>query len=398
LAGQQEARLQNASITPVRLTGSFRASEAYREGVVLASGLTVSELKALVAQKFSLLDIVDAQNMIYELGIPPGIGTPAALELVRKVSPLIVADFDHIYTLVDSHNVCEPTGCRPFQAGGWGWPRPLSCGKLPTIGMIDTAIDPESKLFASATIVALGEASTGAKNSHGTQVASLLAAATETKVPDLLPNARLIVYNAFASQNGREVADTVSVVRAISSLIRRHAKVINMSLVGPPNLLLEQAVKGALEQNTVIVAAAGNEGTRSKPAFPAAYDGVIAVTAVDDDLKGYEPATRGSYITLAAPGVRLLTADSRSGSNLMSGASYAAPFVTAAAALLLAAQPKLSPKQVADALIAAARDIERPGRDDTFGWGFLRSFDTCKLSDQQQNADRITQARMDARR
>jgi hypothetical protein len=394
LARQQAARRQIASIAAVRLAGSdqaFRPSEAYQEGVVLASGLTGSELAALVAQKFSLLDIVDAQNTIYKLGIPPGIGTPAALELVRKVSPLIVADFDHIYTLVDSHNICSPTGCRPFQAGGWLWPRPVPCGKLPTIGMIDTAIDPESRLFAPSAIVALGEASTGANNSHGTHVASLLAAATETKVPGLLPTARLIVYNAFASQNGRGVADTVSVVRAISSLVRGDAKVINMSLVGPPNLLLEQAVEDALEQNTVIVAAAGNDGPGSKPAFPAAYDGVIAVTAVDDELKGYEHAARGSHITLAAPGVRLLTADSRSNSDLMSGTSYAAPFVTAAAALLVADQPKLSPKQVADALIAAARDLGRPGRDDTFGWGLLRFSNLCQPSDKQQNADRITQ-------
>jgi hypothetical protein len=399
LVRQQEARLQIASIAPVRLGGSgeaARASEAYREGVVLASGLTASELKALVAQKFSLLDIVDAQNTLYKLGVPPGMSTPAALEVVRKVSPLIVADLDHIYTLVDSHNICSRTACQPFQAGGWLPPRPALCGALPTIGMIDTAIDPHSTLFASAKIVALGEASTGANNSHGTHVASLLAAGTETKVPGLLPTARLIVYNAFSSKSDPDVTDAVSVVRAISSLVRADAKVINMSLAGPPNLLLEQAVEGALEQNIVIVAAAGNGGPGPKAAFPAAYDGVIAVTAVDDELKGYEHAARGSYIALAASGVRLLTVDSRSKSDLISGTSYAAPFVTAAAALLVAAQPKLSPKQVAGALIAAARDGPL-GRDNTFGWGLLRFSNLCQASDKQ-NADRITHAPIDARR
>jgi hypothetical protein len=384
LAVQQVGHQQIASVAAVQLPnaeqGTVQAS-AYQEGVVIASGLTVSELAALIARKFSLLDIVDGPNTVYKLGIPPGIGTPTALELVRRTNPLIIADFDHFYTLADGRSTCSSTSCRPFQSDVLVSPQLLPCVNLPAIGMIDTAIDPQSKLFASATIVALGEEDTSTNDSHGTHIAALLAAAPDSKVPGLLPTARLIVYNAFASRDGRDVADAVSLVRAINSLVRADAKVVNISLVGPPNLLLKQAVDVALKQNTVIVAAAGNDGAGAKAAFPAGYDGVIAVTAVDDKLTGYEHATRASYITLAAPGVRLLTADSRSNADLMSGTSYAAPFVTAAAALLVAAQPDLSPSQVTKGLIADAKDLGRPGRDDTFGWGLLRSFDRCQPSD-----------------
>jgi subtilisin family serine protease len=210
-------------------------------------------------------------------------------------------------------------------------------------------------------------------------------------VPGLLPTARLVAYNAFAPRNGRDVADAVSLVRAISSLVRAGARVINMSLTGPSNAVLEQAVDVALQQNTVIVAAAGTDGSGGKPAFPAAYDGVIAVTAVDDELQGYGRAAHGRYVTLAAPGVRLLTARSQSDADLMSGTSYAAPFVTAAAALLVAAEPNLSPKQVADALIASAKDLGRPGRDDTYGWGLLHSSNRCEPGDTA-SLDRMPRA------
>ena len=213
LARQEPKRGQIASIATVRLAGAIQATRpipVYQEGVILASGVTALELAALVAQKFSLLDSVDGPNTVYKLGTPPGIGTPEALAVVRKASPVINADFDHFYTLSDRHSICSLTGCRPFQSAVRSRSQSPSCGKLPTIGMVDTAIDPKNKIFASAAVVALGEYSMATANSHGTHVASLLAAATDNRVPGLLPTARLIAYNAFSSQNGRDVADALS--------------------------------------------------------------------------------------------------------------------------------------------------------------------------------------------
>ena len=79
--------------------------------------------------------------------------------------------------------------------------------------------------------------------------------------------------------------------------------VINLSLGGPRNLLVEAALQRTMQQGIVVVAAAGNGGADAMPVYPAAQPGVIAITAVDANLKPYPRANRGDYIAYAAPGV-----------------------------------------------------------------------------------------------
>jgi len=70
-------------------------------------------------------------------------------------------------------------------------------------------------------------------------------------------------------------------------------RVVNMSLSGPPNEVLKRAIASAQAKGMVIVAAAGNNGAGAGPSYPAAYPGVIAVTAVDRNLDVYRRATQG---------------------------------------------------------------------------------------------------------
>ena len=88
------------------------------------------------------------------------------------------------------------------------------------------------------------------------------------------------------------------------------------------------------------VAAAGNNGPGAEPSYPAAYPGVIAVTAVDQNLNVYRRATQGAYVDLAAPGVNIWTASLKGSGALKTGTSDAVPFVSAATSLLLASNPR----------------------------------------------------------
>ena len=102
-----------------------------------------------------------------------------------------------------------------------------------------------------------------------------------------------------------EIASTVSLVRAIDWLLSSDVDAINLSLAGPPNRLLEVALARVAERGVMVLAAAGNGGPMARPKFPAAYETVVAVTAVDAKGRAFRLANRGDYLDLAAPGVNL---------------------------------------------------------------------------------------------
>jgi subtilisin family serine protease len=104
---------------------------------------------------------------------------------------------------------------------------------------------------------------------------------------------------------------------------------------------------------------------------------VIAVTAVDRESRIYSRATRGDYIALAAPGVRLRTVTPRGGDTARSGTSFAVPYVRAAAATLLARNSGLDHADIIHLLSVAARDLGAPGRDPVYGWGLLQTAGIC---------------------
>jgi hypothetical protein len=123
----------------------------------------------------------------------------------------------------------------------------------------------------------------------------------------------------------------------------------------------------------LIVAAAGNGGPVADPMYPAAYDSVIAVTAVDSDGKVFRLANRGSYLDLAAPGVDLQHAQAGGGYTASSGTSFAVPFAATAAARIRALEPS---KDVREILNTSAEDVGPVGRDDIYGYGLLRLGET----------------------
>ena len=149
----------------------------------------------------------------------------------------------------------------------------------------------------------------------------------------------------------------------------RGARIVNVSVAGPDNAVLDAAGAAASARGAIFVAAAGNDGPAARPLYPAAYDWTIAVTAVDGRSEAYRRANRGPYIDLAAPGVGLPMSDRNGRTRLRSGTSFAAPFVTAALASYGHRLAAASDGDTLSALAGIARDLGQPGRDDVFGWG-----------------------------
>jgi minor extracellular protease Epr len=188
----------------------------------------------------------------------------------------------------------------------------------------------------------------------------------------MLPGAQLYVASVFyEDRRGGSLSEARDLVRALDWLMERHVPVINMSLSGPPNEVLRAAIGRAVAAGHLIVAAVGNAGPASPPLYPAAYEGVIAVTAVDGGQHVFRRASRGAHVELAAVGVNILAA-APGGLATYSGTSFASPYVAALAALEYRTLDAQKAPSVKESLRSNALDLGPPGRDDVYGFGLAR--------------------------
>jgi subtilisin family serine protease len=152
------------------------------------------------------------------------------------------------------------------------------------------------------------------------------------------------------------------------------------------------AIRYAATYGCVLVAAAGNSG-RLEKFYPAALPDVIAVTSVDRGGRRSSFSTYGSHCALAAPGEDIVSMGIR-GYRMSSGTSHAAPFVSGAAALLVArarrAGRELNGGQVRDLLVASAAPLGGGGFSPETGHGLLDAASALRRLDATLVADRST--------
>ncbi|MFA8384198.1 MAG: S8 family serine peptidase [Pelagibaca sp.] len=354
---------------------------------IVALALNDIDLDTLLAQGFGLIEEIPVPGLAAvprRLSVPNSLSLVDARAAVRALPSGTDADFNHYYRSEQGFDAdCQGSDCPARLMIDWPLPpeREGTCGSSSTIGMIDTGINENHETFQGARIEVTREKPESFDPSraiHGTAVAALLVGHPDTRSPGLVPGARLIAVDAFYRAGGDERADIFTLVRALGLLADQDVDVINLSLAGPDNtVLLEVVERLVFENDIVVVSAVGNSGSRAEPEFPAAYDPVIAVTAVDRDGAIYRRAVQGPHVDLAAPGVNIWTAASISGARWKTGTSFAVPFVTAAAAILRENQPDLAAESVEDALRQRALDLGEPGEDSVFGAGLLSIAGLC---------------------
>ena len=244
------------------------------------------------------------------------------------------------------------------------------------VGMVDTSIATDHRVFESAQVVqerflALAEVDGTLTEpaTHGTAVASLLVGNRPGQWPARLPQATIFNASVFYDRDRTLSGATLGhLLEGLNWLAGQDLSVINISLTGPDNQLLAAAVSRLRERGVLMVAAVGNQGPSAPPLYPAAYTEVIGVTAADSSGKLYRWANRGEQVMFASNGVTVPVAHPDAGMVADSGTSLASPVVAAA---LACQRNELSEDKAIGALINAAKDLGRPGRDTEFGHGFL---------------------------
>lgn len=354
---------------------------------VVVTDLSPETLAVLQGEGFTLIaeqQLASLGVAVTRLRVPPALGLEAARDRVRALPGGEDADFNHFYRPGQAEHdaaACAPENCPALELIAWPAERSESCRVSLPVGMIDTGVNAEHDILNGARLDVVRTADEELDPSaavHGTAVASLLIGTEGSRVPGLIREAEVIAVDVFSKAGSDERADVTALMRGLDVLSAQGVRVMNLSLAGPENGALEVVLDRMTgPEGAVIVAAAGNAGPDAPPAWPAAHPGVLAVTAVDARGRVYRGAQRGAHIDLAAPGVGLLAATSIRGARGKTGTSYAVPFVTAAAAVLLSQDPTLTPAQVAEQLKSRARDIGAEGPDDVFGAGLLDVANLC---------------------
>lgn len=365
---------------PRRVRRQSRRQPAPRPEIVVAAP-DPAAIDLIAAQGYALLgrdrlELIGAD--IARFALPANRTLEQARTEILQLAPAALLDPNHIYR--PGELACGPDGCAAFDMIGWS-PASLSCPAGTTVGMIDTGVNTDHEALTGVEVEHFAVAGPERRPSsrvHGTAIAVLIAGRADSRTPGLLSGARLAAVDAFhADAAGQDAADAFDIARALDRLAASEAGVVNLSFAGPANLVLERVVQAVLDRDVVLVAAAGNAGPNAGPLYPAAYDGVVAVTAVDRRLRAWRQAAAGEHIDFAAPGVRLWTAASVRGGRFRSGTSYAAPFASAALAAIRAGDPSATGPQAVERLAAGVTDLGPAGRDGTFGWGLVQAPEAC---------------------
>ncbi len=196
---------------------------------------------------------------------------------------------------------------------------------------------------------------------HGTHVAGIIA--------HIAPDAKILPIRVLDS-NGR--GNVYLLAYAIEWAINQGVDVINLSLgTDVDSRLLKDKVQEAVDHGIVVIAAAGNNNSEI-PRFPAAYEGVTAVTSIDNDLHKADFANYGAWVDLAAPGIGItstVVGPMGQGYASWTGTSMSAPFVSGAAALMQQRYPEDNGASITERIVATAHDLNaaNPGYDGKTG-------------------------------
>ena len=200
-------------------------------------------------------------------------------------------------------------------------------------------------------------------SAHGTAIASLISIGQKNSARGLLS---ADVYGSDPAGG-----NATAIARALGWMVTRNVPVVTISLVGPDNGLLRQAIASAQGKGVLIVAAVGNDGPAAPPRFPAAYKGVLGVTGVDSRQRALPEAGISTPVDFAAPGADINGASPDGKTVALRGTSFAAPLVAARLAAYYPSPNIARIESSVNSLIGEAKDLGKRGADKIYGHGLV---------------------------
>ncbi|KQO96861.1 S8 family serine peptidase [Leifsonia sp. Leaf264] len=277
-----------------------------------------------------------------------------------------------------------------------------STGQGVIVAVVDSGIDVgnphlEDAVIGGIDLVGDGERADGLSDpqGHGTAIAGQIAARAvpSSGVIGLAPDARLLSVRVFRGTDDESKRDgfgptTARLAAGIRWAAEHDADVINVSLSEVAGSAeLQAAVKAAHDSGSLVVASGGNrattEDTRDGARYPAAYPGVLGVTATDASGTVTDDSIHGPQVDVSAPAQAVTTSATGAGDCVYAteapSSSFATGYASGAAALVAAAHPSDGPDGWAYRLMATAARTDLDQRDDVAGWGLIQPADAITL-------------------
>ena len=370
------------------------------------ASLEKARAAGFVVVRERVLEGLDARLVV--LQAPNGISTRRALKDIRRLDAEGVYDFNHLYTDSGVLGAGAPVSGRGAAAGGGvgvsgaagasaagvaagagapgGGGTPASGGGVGSgrdaaagggasggvvarkVGLIDGGVDTSHDVFRDIVIHQHGCSGASVPAPHGTAVASLMIGRSP-QFHGAAPGSELYAADVYCGLPTGGAVDAVA--DALAWMVREHVPVINVSLVGPPNSLLENVVRLVIAHGHVVVAAVGNDGPAAPPLYPASYPDVVGVTAVDARQRVLLEACRGKQVKFSAPGADMSAASPAQSYAPVRGTSFASPIVAGLLAEALPTPDKAAAQRAVSDLAAHAIDLGAPGPDPIYGFGLV---------------------------
>ncbi len=274
-------------------------------------------------------------------------GGDASAEIMTSDSGQETSDIDWNYRMIRAEDIiCQTENLHPVKVAVLDSGIELLSG-IPVYASVNLVIEEQDLPYYMNDMVG-----------HGTAVADI--------IHTIAPEAQICSVRVLDRENKGRLSD---VVEGIYWCIEQDVDIINMSFgTSTQSEILKKAVQDAAEHGILIVGAAGNGGSGAAVEYPAAFEEVVAVGAVDTAANKTEESATGREVELAAPGEQILTKSVFGMETVNSGTSMAAPHVAGAAAALMGLDEKKSAKEIRYLLDQCGNPL---GEREAYGYGMI---------------------------